>query len=156
MKAQFANWEAQAIVARLTEVAIFFAPVWLVWNLQKSRKIRLGIVAWFSVRLLVIILTGKRIQIFDRAGFATDPTLHEATYICLTQAELCFSIIAATIPIARTLVTELVTYYHAGLFDSSVYGGGSRGYTYQSYPMEWEAEERPRTVGKQEQAICGR
>ncbi|KAK3618248.1 hypothetical protein LTR22_026443 [Elasticomyces elasticus] len=136
MKAHFASWEAQAIVACLMEVAIFIAPVWLVWKLQKSRKIRLEIVAWFSVRLLVIILTSKRLQSFDRAGFATDPTLHEATYICLTQAELCFSIIAATIPVARTLVTELVTYYNAGHFDSSVYGDGSRGYTYQSYPMK--------------------
>ncbi|KAK4897890.1 hypothetical protein LTR49_027912 [Elasticomyces elasticus] len=132
----FASWEAQAIVACLMEVAIYVAPVWLVWKLQKSRKIRLEIVAWFSVRLLVIILTGKRLQSFDRAGFATDPTLHEATYICLTQAELCFSIIAATIPVARTLVTELVTYYNAGHFDSSVYGDGSRGYTYRSYPMK--------------------
>ncbi|KAK5712895.1 hypothetical protein LTR17_017801 [Elasticomyces elasticus] len=137
MKAQFASWEAQAIVACFIEVAIFIAPIWLVWKLQRSRQIRIEIVAWFSVRLLVIILTGMRLQSFDQSGFATDPTLREATYISLTQAELCFAIIAATIPVARTLVTELVTYYNGGNFEGSsqVYGDGSRGYTFRSYPM---------------------
>ncbi|KAK1058271.1 hypothetical protein LTR74_013557 [Friedmanniomyces endolithicus] len=99
----YIKWEIQAIVASITEVAIFAAPVWLVWQLQKNLKVKLEIVIWFGSRLLVIIFTAMRLRTFDEAGFATDPLLQEATYISLTQAELSYSIIAATIPAARTL-----------------------------------------------------
>ena len=52
---QFIGWEVQAIVASVTELGIFAAPVWLLWHLQKSRKFRLEILAWFSIRLLCVI-----------------------------------------------------------------------------------------------------
>jgi len=135
-------WEVQAIIASLTEVAIFAMPIWLVWQLQKGLKVRLEIVLWFGSRLLVIIFTGTRMQNFDKPGFATDPTLREATYICLTQAELSYSIIAATIPAARTLVTDLITYYNGGGFASTQSGDGSRGDTYQMRSLKSSAKRK--------------
>ena len=83
----------------------------------------------------MVIFTGTRLRSFSQRDFKTDPTLHEATYIALTQAELSFSIVAATIPVARTLVTDLVTYYNAAGFGSSS-GDGSRGTRSNTYQMK--------------------
>ncbi|TKA67402.1 hypothetical protein B0A55_10748 [Friedmanniomyces simplex] len=137
-----AGWKIQGIVASFTEAAIFAAPIFLVWRLQKSRKIRQEIVVWFAMRLLVVILTGTRLKSFDKEGFKTDPTLHEATYVSLTQAELSYSIIAATIPVARTLVTDLITYYNGGGFGSTVSEDGSRGHTYPMNSLKSSAQRK--------------
>ncbi|KAK1042870.1 hypothetical protein LTR74_018480 [Friedmanniomyces endolithicus] len=82
------------------------------------------------MRLLVVIFTGTRLKSFDKAGFKIDPKVHEATYVSLTQAELSYSIIAATIPVVRTLVTDLIMYCNGGGFGSTVSSDGSRGDTY--------------------------
>ncbi|KAK0778398.1 hypothetical protein LTR91_008380 [Friedmanniomyces endolithicus] len=163
---QYIKWEIQAIVASIIEVAIFAAPVWLVWQLQKNLKVKLEIVIWFGSRLLcvspssgpqkatcvlsipanrtcsVIIFTAMRLQTFDEAGFATDPLLQEATYISLTQAELSYSIIAATIPAARTLVTDLITYYNSGGMGSAASTSGSRSNTYQMRTLKSKSSGR--------------
>ncbi|TKA41421.1 hypothetical protein B0A54_06324 [Friedmanniomyces endolithicus] len=160
------KWEIQAIVASITEIAIFAAPVWLVWQLQKNLKVKLEIVIWFGSRLLcvrlppesqkaarilstpanetcsVIIFTAARLRTFDQAGFATDPLLQGATYICLTQAELSYSIIAATIPAARTLVTDLITYYNSGGMGSAASTTGSRANTYQMRTLKSKSSAR--------------
>jgi len=90
----------------------------------------------------VIIFTATRLRTFDQAGFATDPLLQEATYICLTQAELSYSIIAATIPAARTLVTDLITYYNSGGMGSAASTHGSRGNTYQMRTLKSKSSGR--------------
>ena len=56
---QYIKWEIQAIVASITEVAIFAAPVWLVWQLQKNLKVKLEIVIWFGSRLLCVSLSSE-------------------------------------------------------------------------------------------------
>ncbi|KAK0943336.1 hypothetical protein LTR29_005124 [Friedmanniomyces endolithicus] len=138
----YIKWAIQAIVASIIELAIFAAPVWLVWQLQKNLKVKLEIVIWFGSRLLVIIFTATRLRTFDQAGFATDPLLQEATYICLTQAELSYSIIDATIPAARTLVTDLITYYNSGGMGSAASTHGSRGNTYQMRTLKSKSSGR--------------
>jgi len=90
----------------------------------------------------VIIFTAARLRTFDQAGFATDPLLQEATYICLTQAELSYSIIAATIPAARTLVTDLITYYNSGGMGSGASTTGSRANTYQMRTLKSKSSAR--------------
>ena len=90
----------------------------------------------------MIIFTAMRLRTFDEAGFATDPLLQEATYISLTQAELSYSIIAATIPAARTLVTDLITYYNSGGMGSAASTSGSRSNTYQMRTLKSKSSGR--------------
>ncbi|KAK4541843.1 hypothetical protein LTR36_007375 [Oleoguttula mirabilis] len=99
---------------------MFIAPVWLAWGLQRPLETKLEIVAPFALRLFILILTGLRLGSFDQAGFATDPGLHEAKYIAFTQAELSYSMIAATFPTARRMMLNLTTFYNGGHFGETV------------------------------------
>ena len=76
----------------------------------------------------LIIFTGLRLGSFTHTGFPSNFTLREAPYICWTQAELSYSIIAATIPTARRLMLDFITYYNGGNFGTSgTRTGVSRG-----------------------------
>ena len=54
-----------------------------------------------------------RIINFDNPDRIPNPTLFEAGFIIWTQAELCYSLIAATIPTLRPFVTNLNTQFGA-------------------------------------------
>lgn len=62
----------------------------------------------------MLIFTGLRLGSFHEAGFTVDPFLLETPYICWTQTELNYSIISATISVARQFVANLVTHYGGG------------------------------------------
>ncbi|RMZ88892.1 hypothetical protein DV736_g3890, partial [Chaetothyriales sp. CBS 134916] len=128
---KFLRWEVQGAISCLFEVAIFAAPVWLVVKLHKPLETKVEIVAPFALRLLIIVLTGLRLSSFDQAAFATDPTLRESRYISWTQAEMSYAIIGATIPTARRLVLDLITFYNGGYFGSTISESGTRSGTYQ-------------------------
>lgn len=74
-----------------------------------------------------------RLGTFDSAALTKDPFLKEAAYICWTQAEMSYSIIAATIPTARKLLLNLITYYNAGGYGTSVDNGRT---IHESFPMK--------------------
>ncbi|KAK3703659.1 hypothetical protein LTR37_014355 [Vermiconidia calcicola] len=133
----FVRWEIQGIVASLIEVAIFFTPVYLTWSLQAKASLKLEVISPFALRLLILIFTGFRLSSFNQSKFASNPTLYEAQYICWTQAELSYSIMAATIPTARKLVLNFITYYNGGGFGNTVANSqsGTRDPS-QSYQMK--------------------
>lgn len=70
-----------------------------------------------------------RLHTFDEAGLTVNPTLRETLFIVWSQAELDFSIVAATIPTLRRFVSGLATYY--GALDQNKINGGS-GYEIRS------------------------
>lgn len=75
----------------------------------------------------LIVFTGLRLGSFNSSGFTNNFTFDEAPYICWTQAELTYSLIAATIPTARRLMLDFITYYNGGNFNTSgTRTGGSR------------------------------
>ena len=85
----------------------------------------------------ILPFTGIRLGSFDTPAFSTNPTLREASYICWTQTELSFAVIAATIPTARKLVLDLITYYNGGGFGSSTrLGTGAGGTEGENYEMK--------------------
>lgn len=119
------------------------APIWLVWNLQTAMENKTEVVLPFALRLVyvsqhpqtdyityvrhsLIFFTSMRLGSFNSSGFADDFTLREAPYICWTQAELTYSIIAATIPTARRLMLDFITYYNGGNFNTSESRTGTR------------------------------
>jgi hypothetical protein len=70
-----------------------------------------------------------RLASFDSDTVKADPTLKFARYTCWTQAELSYAIMAATIPTARKLMLNFITYYNTGGFSTSMSisaRGGSR------------------------------
>ena len=71
----------------------------------------------------MIIPIAFRVATFDERGWNTDPMFHEDLFIVWTQAELSYSVIAATIPTLRPMMNNLNTHF-GGL------GNGSGGYGY--------------------------
>ena len=74
-----------------------------------------------------------RLVEFDGSSLTTNPTLGEAKYICFTQAEMSYAVIAATIPTARKMMLNFITYYNAGGFGSTAGSGGRT--VGESFPM---------------------
>lgn len=75
------------------------------------------------------VLAGLRLNSFRQDGLTVDPTLMEAEFLCWTSAELNYSVISATLPILRPLVTNLATHYGGGFgqSDGRTYADGSSG-----------------------------
>ncbi len=63
-----------------------------------------------------------RLVSISKSSFDSDPSLSIAPYICWTQAELAYAIMAATIPTARKFMLNFITYYN-GVGYSTAYGG---------------------------------
>lgn len=80
-------------------------------------------------------MTIVRLTQFDRPGLASNPTLLEARYICWTQAEVSFGIMAATFPAARRFAADLITYYNGGTFGSMDAGSTLRTDTLALTPL---------------------
>jgi hypothetical protein len=51
-RVQFLRWKIHAAVASVAEVAIFIAPLWLVWKLQQPKSVKIDIAIPFALRLL--------------------------------------------------------------------------------------------------------
>lgn len=130
---QVLRWQIHGTITCVLELAIFVAPLWLLYDLQKPMPIKLEIATPFSLRLLIIALTVIRLASFNKPQLSTNPTLAEAPFITWTQAELAYSVIAATFPSVHRLVVDLITYYNGGQFGDS--GSRSAGETLQMRPL---------------------
>lgn len=49
---QFLRWRIHAAIASVAEIAIFVAPLWLVWKLQQPKSVKIDIAIPFALRLL--------------------------------------------------------------------------------------------------------
>lgn len=67
----------------------------------------------FSFRLPIIAIIGLRLHTFHRAGLTTNFTFLESIYITLTQTQVNYSLISATIPNIRPIINNLNTHYGA-------------------------------------------
>lgn len=75
-----------------------------------------------------IVAIALRLATFNVSGFSTNPFLLEAEFICWTQSELNWSLIAATIPSFQSFLKNLNTGFGGlGLETSYGYGSGRYG-----------------------------
>lgn len=77
----------------------------------------------------MIVLAALRLNSFRETGLSIDPTFAETEFLCWTAAELNYSIISATLPILRPLISNLATHYGGGFgqSDGRTYADGSTG-----------------------------
>jgi len=83
-----------------------------------------------------VLLTALRISSFDSSAFIANPTLGEAKFVTLTQAELTYSLLASTLPSTRRFIVDLVTYYNNGHFEEGNHSNTRSGLRSESIPME--------------------
>jgi hypothetical protein len=79
----------------------------------------------------LIIAIAFRLATFNTLGLTTNPTFLQDKFIVWTQTELCYSIMAATIPSIRPFIKTLATNYGATPANGygSGYGSGHRNGT---------------------------
>ena len=87
-----------------------------------------------------------RLGSFNQAALSSNPTLREAKYISWTQAELSYAIISATIPTARKLVLNFITYYNGGTFGSTLSQSGSQGNTIQMSTLKASGQRKSKAA----------
>nr|POE64918.1 hypothetical protein CFP56_65876 [Quercus suber] len=108
----FARHVTVATLDIVLEVALLAVVVYLVTDLQTASWNKVVALIAFAFRLPLIAIIGLRLHKFDRVG--SDFSLGNAIYLVLTETQLNYSIISATIPIMRPFFNSLVTHYGVG------------------------------------------
>lgn len=75
----------------------------------------------------IIIITAIQLGSYHGTAFATDPTLHATTFICLTELVLGYSICSANFPAFRRLTSDIRTDF--GGFGGVTSINASRGFS---------------------------
>ncbi|KAF7511001.1 hypothetical protein GJ744_005547 [Endocarpon pusillum] len=109
----FVRWQVFAGLDVVTELVMIILAIYLVWDAKLSRKNKAVVIIAFGLRAPILVGIAFRLQNFDYAGLTVNPTLLEAEFIVWSQAELHFSIVAATVPTLRRFVSGLATNYGA-------------------------------------------
>lgn len=105
----------------------------------------------------MILIAGIRLQQIERQIDSTDPTLSGATAAVLTQVELFYSLVAATIPCLRPFLAAFVTNYGAMGGDTIMHGShigtsrakGSKGSNAASFALQ-SLDSAKRALGRRE------
>ncbi|KAK4496525.1 hypothetical protein PRZ48_012505 [Zasmidium cellare] len=111
---QYTYWAVFESLGCLYEVAMVGMSVWLVYSLQTSWSNRATVVIAFGARLLLIPIVALHLTNYNKTGQSTDPTLLESEFMVWTSTELNYSIISATFPILRPLVSNFNTSWGGG------------------------------------------
>ncbi|PIB01041.1 hypothetical protein CB0940_02102 [Cercospora beticola] len=126
----FARATAVAVFDIVTELILFGISLLLVWNLQTSLKNKSRVVFAFGTRLPLIAVIILRLVYLRDLEDTDDPTLQGTITIVLTQLEIFYGIMAATIPCLRPFLAGFITNYGAmgreTVMGGSHIGGASR------------------------------
>ena len=112
----------------LLECGIFLFPCVLIHNLQMQRSAKSWVILGFASRLPLIAIAVIRLITLSwtltSATFTFDFIQSEIT----TQAEMCYSVVSATIPCLRIFVQS----FNTGLLSANVLGTNSKDGTNRS------------------------
>jgi hypothetical protein len=112
----------------ITDVVLVAVPAYLCWQLQMTIKLKLQVVAVFAFRLPLIALTSLFLTTWIRSLSIGNPGVHRAPAIIYQQAELCMSLMAATIPCLKSFLRSFDTGsgVKATFGSSNEHGSGDR------------------------------
>jgi hypothetical protein len=103
------RWEAFAAFDIFTEVLLGLMPFLIVRSLQMSWAKKYIVLMAFSVRLLIFIPIAFRLYYVKKEYNSTDPTLIGTWAAIVTQVDIAYAIISATIPCLRPFMAATVT-----------------------------------------------
>ncbi|KAG9563527.1 hypothetical protein KCU79_g5668, partial [Aureobasidium melanogenum] len=105
------RWIATGVLSILIEILLIICPAWLLWTLHMPTKKKLGCAIYFSLRFPTIMVTIFRLLALVKANRGVDRTFDMTVPVVLTQLEMHFTVLAATIPILRNPLTKLNSGY---------------------------------------------
>lgn len=117
---QLNRWIVVESFACMIDLAISIVPFALVWGLQMKRGHKVWVILGFTARLPTIPLAILRLISLSNSLASTELVFDYAMTEALTQGELCFSVISATIPCLRIFMQSAKTgLLGMSTFDSS-------------------------------------
>ncbi|KAH0336519.1 hypothetical protein KCU81_g8515, partial [Aureobasidium melanogenum] len=105
------RWIAAGVLSILIEILLIICPAWLLWTLHMPTKKKLGCAIYFGLRFPTIMVTIFRLLALVKANRGVDRTFDMTVPAVLTQLEMHFTVLAATIPILRNPLTKLNSGY---------------------------------------------
>jgi hypothetical protein len=116
------------ITDAITDIVLVVIPGYLCWHLQMSVVLKLQVLAVFAFRLPLVALSGLFLKAWIRSLSMTNPGIRRSTPIVFQQAELCLSLMAATIPCLKSFIRSFDTGsgQKADIGSSNEYGSNSR------------------------------
>lgn len=130
----FARYQVVAITDALTDVILILVPAYLVWQLQMGAALKMQVIAVFAFRLPLIPLSFLALTSWKRSLHSNNPGVDRTTAILFQQSELCFSLIAGTVPCLKSFIRSFDTGSGVKVgYTSNGYGssGDNRGLSYR-------------------------
>ena len=103
------RWEAFAAFDIFTEVLLGLMPLLIVRYLQMGWTKKYIVVMAFSLRLLILVPIAFRLYYLKREYSSNNPTLIGTWAAIVTQVDVAYAIISATIPCLRPFMAATVT-----------------------------------------------
>ncbi|KAK4981850.1 hypothetical protein LTR66_009663 [Elasticomyces elasticus] len=117
-----AQWTAVAVFDIVTELALFGMAVQLVAGLLTKWPRKGRVVVAFGLRLPVVALAIVRLYYIHKQTRSANPTLQAAITAILTQLEMYYAIMGATIPCLRPFLSGFETNFGAMGADTVIAG----------------------------------
>lgn len=103
------RWDAFAAFDIFTEVLLSLMPLFIVSSLQMSWGKKYVVLMAFSLRLLIIVPIAFRLYYIKKEYNSNDPTLIGSWAVIVTQVDVAYAIISATIPCLRPYMAATAT-----------------------------------------------
>ncbi|KAK3720826.1 hypothetical protein LTR37_003489 [Vermiconidia calcicola] len=107
--AQGRRWVGIVAIDALTEIMITAYPVVLVWPLKMSAKLKVQVTSAFVFRLGVAAAAIMHAVWVFRHAKSVHPSLAMVPTIIIAEAELCWSLVSATIPNLKNFMRRFST-----------------------------------------------
>ena len=109
----YTRLRAECILDAILEAAVVACSAFMIWPLKTPASKKFVVVFVFSFRLPIIVIIAFRLRTFNHPGLTMDFSFLEAIYIVLSQTQVNYSLISATIPNLRPIINNLNTHYGA-------------------------------------------
>jgi hypothetical protein len=120
----YTRLKAVCVIDAILEAALVACTCWLIRPLKTSLSNKCMVVFVFSFRLPLIVIIAFRLHTFNYNNLTTNFTFYESLYVTLTQTQVNYSLISATIPNLRPMIKHLNTHYGA-MAESTITGSNS-------------------------------
>ncbi|KAF2797222.1 hypothetical protein K505DRAFT_298737 [Melanomma pulvis-pyrius CBS 109.77] len=141
-----AFWRWGSFPQIITDVLILILPLPILWKLHLSPKDKIGVILTFCTGSIGLVTSIVRFVIFWRIDGQTDSTWVASTLGCISIAECGVYLLAACLPIYRSLFLSVKSRTTTGYGSKASYGkGGSSNLELRSLTQSGKGFERLET-----------
>ncbi|KAF2732925.1 hypothetical protein EJ04DRAFT_469290 [Polyplosphaeria fusca] len=129
------RYKVVIITDALTDALLVLAPAYLVCQLQMSVSLKLQVISVFAFRLPLIPLSALAFSKFDISLHSSNPGVDRTPAIVYQQIQLCFSLIAGTVPCLKSFIRSFDTGSGVKAGYASHYGSSGPGESYKMHSL---------------------